>query len=94
MSLIQTIVQNSNKPAPRWFRITKKMLSNTSTFVLAVLVVINKTDEKTMLIIKLCESFILEQLDTLLSNGTVYADISQVKNSEKQPVQEVKPLDQ
>lgn len=89
-----TILQSIHKPAPRWFRIVKKLLNNTVTFVIAILMLFgHRADDTILLIIKLSQSFLMEQLDTFMSNGEVYADISQVKKSELQPVMEVKPVD-
>lgn len=83
-----------NRPAPRWFRISKRLINNTSTFSIAILMLMgHRADDTTLLIIKLSLSFLVEQLETFLSNGEVYADISQVKKSALEPVMDVKPVE-
>lgn len=67
-------LDSRNKPAPRWFRITKKLLSNTINFTMALLLLLGYTDSSLlMLVIKLSQSFVMDQLETLMSNGEVYA---------------------
>lgn len=64
-----------NKPAPRWLRISKKLISNTINFAMAILLLLGYTDSSlVMLIIKLSQSFIMDQLETFMSNGEVYAE--------------------
>lgn len=68
------IKDNFSKPAPRWFRIGKKLLSNTVNFSCAILLLCGYTSESLLLlVIKLSESFVMDQLDTLMANGEVYA---------------------
>lgn len=65
---------NINKPAPRWFRITKKILSNLINLTMGVLLLLGYGDSSlVLLIIKLGQSFLMDTLDTFLSNGEVYA---------------------
>lgn len=95
MALATSIPQlrNSiNRPAPRWFRVTKKLINLTTNFTIGVLMLTGRrADDEILLIIKLAQSFTMDVLDELMSNGEVYADISQIKPSEVQPVLEVKP---
>lgn len=67
-------LQSVSKPAPRWFRITKKLINNITTFTIGILLLIGYgSDSLTLLIIKLSQSFIMDTLDTFISNGEVYA---------------------
>lgn len=82
------------RPPPRWFRITKKITSYTTNFVLGILMINgHRADDIILLEIKLAQSFAMDVLDELMSNGEVYADVSQVKPEELVPVVEVKPVD-
>ena len=50
---------NSNRPAPKWFRKFKKIFSNTENLVLAVLMIKGRaSDSPLLLIIKLSTSFV------------------------------------
>lgn len=63
-----------NKPAPRWFRITKKLINNITNFTIGILLITGHGEGSlVMLIIKLSQSFVMETLDTFMSNGEVYA---------------------
>lgn len=69
-----------NKPAPRWYRITKKIWSNTENLVLAILLIYGHGEGSFQLIIfKISSSFLKENLDTLLSNGEEYAPAGTVQ---------------
>lgn len=73
--MAKTTINTSNmgKPSPRWFRIFKKIFSNTENFVIALLMIMGYSAEAPMLlIIKLSTSFILNNLDTIMANGEVY----------------------
>jgi len=62
------------RPAPRWFRLTKKISALTINTVMLVLLAMGYSSESMiMLIIKLGESYLMNLLDTILSNGEVYA---------------------
>ena len=62
------------KPAPRWFRLTKKILSLTLNTVITALLILGYTNDSLILLfIKLGESYLMNLFDTLLSNGEVYA---------------------
>ena len=62
------------KPAPRWFRLTKKISALTINTVMVFLLAIGYGSESMiMLLIKLGESYLMNLLDTILSNGEVYA---------------------
>jgi len=76
---------NINKPAPRWFRLTKKILSLTINTVISLLLIMGYTSESvTLLVIKLAESYLMNLLDTLLSNGEVYATYTAPGDEEQQ----------
>ena len=80
-------IESLHKPAPRWFRITKRVLNNTINFVMALLLLMGYGAESfTLLVIKLSQSFIMEQLDTFMSNGEVYAVANTVTVSTEQSV--------
>lgn len=67
-------LSNIHRPAPKTFRIIKKLLSNTINFVIAAMILFGyASDSLILLIIKLAQSFIMDQLDTLMGNGEVYA---------------------
>ena len=67
-------LQSVGKPSPRWFRITKKLVNNLTNFAIALLMIVgHRADDITLLIIKLAQSFVMDTLDTLMSNGEVYA---------------------
>lgn len=62
------------KPAPRWFRLTKKILSLTLNTVITGLLILGYTNDSLILLfIKLGESYLMNLLDTLLSNGEIYS---------------------
>jgi hypothetical protein len=61
-------ISNSGKRSPRWFRILKKVLSNTENTVLGILLIMGySSDAPAMLIYKLASSFIMNNLDTILA---------------------------
>lgn len=67
-------INSMYKPAPKWFRIAKKIINITTTFVIALLMSFgHRSDDIVLLIIKLSQSFVMEILDTFMSNGEVYA---------------------
>ncbi len=70
-----------NKPAPKWYRVTKKIWSNTENFVIALLLMTGHSAESLgFLIFKLSSSFIKDNLDTLLvSDSEDYAPKEEVK---------------
>lgn len=73
---INKLIQNANKPAPRWYRKFKKIFSNVENFVLTLLMIQGTAaDAPVLLIIKLCTSFILNNLDTLMANGEDYITV-------------------
>lgn len=86
--------ESIKRPPPRWFRITKKVTSYTTNFVIGILMINgHRADDIILLEIKLAQSFAMDVLDEFMSNGEVYADVSQIKESELAPVVEVKPVD-
>lgn len=89
---VQQVRNNSNRPSPRWFRKTKKITSYVTNLVLGILLINgHRADDIILLEIKLGQSFVMDVLDELMSNGEVYADISQIKPSEIATIVEVKP---
>lgn len=83
---------NSGRPAPRWFRITKKIWSNTENLVIGVLLVTGHTDNSlSLLIFKLASSFVKDTLESVMSNGEEYAPAGATQalvNATNQPVAE------
>lgn len=56
-----------NKPAPRWYRIVKKIWSNAENLFIGIWLATGHTqDAPTLLVFKLCSSFIKDNLDTIL----------------------------
>lgn len=67
---------NTVKPAPKWFRITKKIWSNTENLVIGILLVTGHTDSSLpLLVFKLCSSFLKDTLESVMSNGEEYAPV-------------------
>lgn len=67
-------IQSINKPAPRWYRITKKMVNLLTNATITILMIEGRrADDGVLLIIKLAQSFAMDTLDTFMSNGEVYA---------------------
>jgi len=66
-------LKNVKQPAPRWFRITKKLVAWGTNLTLAICMVYLPEDSKTLLVIKLVQSSVMELLDSVLANGEVYA---------------------
>lgn len=56
-----------NQPAPKWYRITKKVWSNTENLVIAILLICGYTDSSlALLIFKVSSSFVKDTLDTIM----------------------------
>lgn len=69
-----SLFNSFNVPSPRWYRITKKIWSNAENLFIGIwLATGHLNDSPTLLIFKLCSSFIKDNLDTILTNGTEYA---------------------
>lgn len=70
-----------NKPAPKWYRITKKVWSNVENLFIAIwLTTGHLQDSPTLLIFKLISSFIKDNLDTILvSESEDYAPKEETK---------------
>lgn len=65
---------NFSTPAPKWFRVTKKIISNGTNLTLAILAMRGYADSSpTLLVIKLVQSFVVDTLDSFLGNGEIYA---------------------
>lgn len=68
------IQDNLSKPAPRWFRITKKIVAYTENTVLGFLLINGHGEgSQAMLYYKLGSSFVMNILESILSNGQEYA---------------------
>jgi len=76
-----------NKPAPKWYRITKKVWSNTENLVIGILLITGHTDSSiSLLIFKLVSSFIKDNLDTILVSDTEeYAPKAEVVMNSSNP---------
>ncbi len=62
---------NIAKPAPKWFRITKKIWALTENTVLAVLLATGHTDSGgAMIIYKIASSYVQNILDSILASET------------------------
>lgn len=60
-----------NKPAPKWFRITKKVWALTENTVILILLATGHTDSSlTMVIYKIASSYIKEVLDAVMVSDT------------------------
>lgn len=59
--------KNFSLPSPKWFRITKKILSWSTTLILAICMIYISEDSKTLLVLKLIQSSTMEFLDSLLA---------------------------
>ena len=69
-----SLTDNISKPAPQWFRITKKVLANAENLVIGVLLITGHGDNsQAMLIYKVVSSFVMSTLDSILTNGQEYA---------------------
>lgn len=63
-----------NRPAPRWYRVVKKIWSNGENLFIGIWLVTGHTqDSMVLLIFKLCSSFVKDTLDSVLVDGTEYA---------------------
>ena len=64
-----------NKPAPKWYRITKKIWSNAENLFIGIwLATGHVQDSPTLLVFKLVSSFVKDNLDTILvSDSEEYA---------------------
>jgi hypothetical protein len=60
--------KNFSLPSPRWFRLTKKILSWSTTLTLAICMIYIPEDSKTLLVLKLVQSSTMEFLDSLLAD--------------------------
>lgn len=61
------LLTNIRRPAPRWYRIFNRVYAPAETFIMALLLLLGYSHESlTMLIIKLCSSFIRQLLDAVL----------------------------
>ena len=68
-------VNNANKPAPKWFRKSKKALSILSDTTVVILLAMGHSESSLlMLILRIGLSGALEALETMLANGEVYVN--------------------
>jgi hypothetical protein len=60
-----------NQPAPKWYRITKKVWSNAENLFIGVwLATGHMQDAPAMLVFKVCSSFVKDTLDSILVSDT------------------------
>ncbi len=59
-----------NSPSPLWFRRTKRIVSWATTLTISICMLYMPEDSKTLLVIKLCQSGIMELLDGFLNEVT------------------------
>ena len=73
------------KPAPLWFRKFKKILTNTETAVIVILLAMGYANESLlMLLIKTGSSWLIENLETILGDGQYYVPSDQtIENQSK-----------
>lgn len=62
-------VKNYKLPSPRWFRVTKKIISWATNITLAVLVMYIPEESKTLIVAKLIQSSLMELLDILIAES-------------------------
>lgn len=67
---VGTIIQNVNKPAPRWFRVARKVWSNTENLVIAIWMIYDPAESPALLVFKLVSSFVKDQLDLFMVSQT------------------------
>lgn len=74
MNILNSAINNSGKPAPKWFRIANTVFGNTETLVLAILMMNGYADNSHVLLeIKLISSFVRTNLGVVIANGEEYA---------------------
>ena len=85
---------NINKPAPRWFRVTKKIWSTTENTVIAILLLSGHADQSfPMLLFKIGSSYLKDVLDSVMTNGEEYApsgttqQLQQLTRADSDPAQ-------
>ncbi len=61
--------KNVSLPSPKWFRITKKVVSWVSNITIAICLLYLPEDSKTLLIIKLLQSGVMELMDMLMAES-------------------------
>lgn len=74
--LKQTIVENVNKPAPRWFRKTKKAITLLSDTACVMLLSMGHAENSfIMLWCRVGISGVLQSLEAILANGEEYVTV-------------------
>lgn len=73
-------LNNSGKPAPKWFRKFKKIYSNAENAALMLLVFKYPAESPVFAIIKIGSSFLMETLDTLLADEEDTEDLQPTPN--------------
>ena len=63
---MKNLIKNSLAPSPQWFVITKKVVSWVTTTTLAVLLLTMPENAMAIAITKLCQSSLMELLDSLI----------------------------
>lgn len=68
--LMSKMINRAVAPSPRWFVITKKLISTVTNFAIAIMMILGKqSDDRILLIIKLCQSFLMEVIDSIVLSG-------------------------
>lgn len=78
MGQITASINNANKPAPKWFRKTKRALTMLSDSAIVMLLARGYTENSVvMLWIRVGLSGVLNTLEVVLANGEEYAPSNQ-----------------
>lgn len=89
-------IANIERPAPRWYR---RFVNATILFFIPMMtgvvqgLTMSSETRNVWMVAIVAIPFLLKGIGMILGNGEVYADISQIKQSEKEPVEAVKPVD-
>lgn len=74
--MMSKLMGRTYEPPPKWFTITKKLFNIVINFIIAILMILGRrADDQTLLIIKLCQSFLMEVIDSLMVNSNEYIPI-------------------
>ena len=63
-------LKNIHKPAPRWYRIAKPIVSQVENLVIATWMIYQPADRPGLLVFKIASSFLKETLDIVLASST------------------------
>lgn len=62
-------IKNYKLPSPKWFRVTKKIISWATNIILTILVMYIPEESKTLVISKIAQSSIMELFDILMAES-------------------------